>query len=362
MFFSLVKYRMKAMLLNLNFILWTLLFPMLISLFFYFTHSDRNYNIQESISIGLVDQGDKDELLYNSLSQMILDKEKIFSISYVDYETAQEKLNKEEIAAFIDVDDNYHLYLEVDGVQQNIIATVLSRYLQEVPDDTRTCLDSGEIISLERKENVSMVNQKEVYFGALLTMGCLFCMLGGLKTVTELNAKKDMIGARIMASAVSRRRIYGANYLAVIIVCNLELFIQLAFYTCVLQIKFGKYPVFAFLTCFIGGFISICLGSIIALYVKGSVIRNYTMTGLLAFGGSFLTGVMMTDVKYFLETNFSFLSKVVPGNLICNALVSLCRENGMSDYKYNMKILAGESLLLVVFLCWKFRRNQYADC
>lgn len=132
MFLHIFTYRLKCLLRNRENIFWTLLFPLILATLFYFAFSNLNSaEAFSAIDIAVVDneQYRKDENFKAALEKASTGNDRLFNVSVVSGEKADEMLMNSEIDGYIIVDWPIRLVVSKSGMKQTIIKTFIDNYM-----------------------------------------------------------------------------------------------------------------------------------------------------------------------------------------------------------------------------------------
>lgn len=361
MTYQLCKLRMKSLLFDVDCILWTLVLPIVLGLLFFFVMGKVDkFEEFQSIPIGIVDDMGKDGGCFRAFSSAKTEEgNEIFDVECIGLIDAQEKFEKEDISGYIVVDDGYRLYIQKDDVRECIIQTYLQSFL-ESKDENSNVINQPDVRILS-EELEEKIDYKVIHFYALLAMTCLLCMRWGVKIVVELEGNLSWVGARTMVSSMPKYKVYGLNFLAALFISAIELLIELSFFHFVLKVESGKHFCLSYLACFMGVSLSLVMGAVLAIIVKGSVEMKRIATGLISLFGGMCSGIMFLELNYLIHTKVPVIGKILPSNLISDALYMLYTGSELSSFGYNMLILAVETILLMGLGFGKLRRIEYAS-
>lgn len=122
MFLHIFTYRLKCLLRNRENIFWTLLFPLILATLFYFAFSNLNSaEAFSAIDIAVVDneQYRKDENFKAALEKASTGNDRLFNVSVVSGEKADEMLMNSEIDGYIIVDWPIRLVVSKSGMKNH---------------------------------------------------------------------------------------------------------------------------------------------------------------------------------------------------------------------------------------------------
>jgi hypothetical protein len=134
MFKNIFINRLKCFIRERSLVFWTLLFPLVLSTFFYIAFNNIDVdNKFKAIPLGVVNDEKYQENmglvnLIDSLSKE--DENKVFEVSYVNKEEAVKLLKDDEIIGYIIIDNELNLVINKNGIEATITKSVLDNYLQ----------------------------------------------------------------------------------------------------------------------------------------------------------------------------------------------------------------------------------------
>ena len=136
---------------------------------------------------------------------------------------------------------------------------------------------------------------------------------------------------------------------------------MLAFVRYVLNIDFGPRAGLVLLTTIIGSIAGVFFGAFVSAVVKKSEgIKIAVLIGVSMLG-SFLAGMMSTDIKYTISRNAPIISWINPVNLLTDAFYSLYYLDNLYRYALNIGVLSGFTVLFSALIYLIVRRRKYAS-
>ena len=255
MFLHIFKNRFKCLVRDRITIFWTLMFPIILAVFFYLalTNIDSS-EIFEPINIAVVDNDlySKNDNFKKALEDASHGEDRLFNLFVKSREEADTLLENNEIAGYIEVGSQISLVVKKSGPSQSIIKSFLDNYIQ-TSSAVKTILSQNPTKQQELFSALSDYNTyiKEVsptganldqslnFFYTLIAMACLYGCFFGMREVTDIQADISPLAARINASPVHKLKAFLSSSLASLIIHIIELGALLAFLMFALKIDFG---------------------------------------------------------------------------------------------------------------------------
>lgn len=374
MFFHNYRYRMKCILRDRQLMFWTFLFPILLATLFNLALS--NISSAENFSNINVAVIQNDELDRNpTFKNAVEHADHLFAVQYVSLDEAKNLLNDNKITGYLSFNPDLQLIVKQSGINQTIIKSFIDDYQQTtstlstiaalnpatlengLPESLSNRTDMIKTISVSRSNPDPIV----IYFFALIAMTCLYGGFLGVKEVVAIQADQSPIGARVNLAPTNKLLVFVASILAATSIMIFELIILLTYLIAFLKIDFGDQLGYIALTCVLGSLAGVTFGACIASLVKKSegikigILIGATMTM------SFLSGMMVSDMKYLVSTRFPILAYLNPANLITDAFYSLYYYDTHTQYFTDLFILSGFILVFSLITYFVLRRQKYAS-
>ena len=264
-------YSLKTLFKNKALIFWTFAFPIILGTFFYMAFS----NIQEGqelniINIAIVENEElKSSEYYKKAFDNLSDEEnedRLFSTSYVSEEEAKEKLQNDEIAGYMKLEDGKpKLTFVSNGIDQTVFKYVTEQITQT--DDIITNLteekikeeiqkgnynfNTEEIVEKiyneSTKENTKLENITNgnleymmIEFYSLIAMTCLYGGMLGIVAINQNLANMSNKGKRIEVAPTKKVVVVLSSLLASYVAQAIGLIILFAYTILVLKINYGN--------------------------------------------------------------------------------------------------------------------------
>ena len=271
MFLHNFKYSLKTLFKNKMLIFWTFAFPIILGTFFYMAFS----NIQEGqklniINIAIVENEElKSSEYYKKAFDNLSDEkneDRLFNISYVNEEEAKEKLQNDEIAGYMKLEDGKpKLTFVSNGIDQtvfkyiteqitqtgDIITSLTEEKIKEEIQKGNYNFDSNEIVEKiynestkedSKLDNITNGNLEfmMIEFYTLIAMTCLYGGMLGIFAINQNLANMSNKGKRIEVAPTKKGIVVLSSLLASYVAQAIGLAILFAYTILVLKINYGN--------------------------------------------------------------------------------------------------------------------------
>lgn len=390
MFIHNFKYTLKTLFGNKMLIFWTFAFPIIMATFFNLAFS----NIENSEKLSIIDiaiveseEFKNNEILKQSFEALSDEenKDRLFSLKYVQETTAKELLENGEITGYLKLDeDKPKIVIKSNGINESILKyvteeiTSTSKIVQDLANKKivkesmqgKAQVDYEKIykkaLEIATKEDISFKNISNanlsytmIEFYTLIAMTCLY---GGILAMTAINnslANMGNVGKRTAVAPISKGKLIissvFASYITQLIGISL-LFIYTIF---ILKVDYGNnLPLIVLLT-LAGSLAGLSLGLVVATTLKTN---ENVKTGILlavTMFGCFLSGMMGITMKYIVDKNVPIINKLNPASMITDGLYSLYYYDTFSRYYINVISLLIFSSIMIAISIIQLRKQKY---
>lgn len=353
---------------------WTILFPLILATFFNMAFSKLNSSEGfDPAKVAVIIEKDNKELksLLDELSKE--GDAQLLDIIYTSSSNAQTLLENEEVAGYLTIHDDINLTIQENGISQTIIQSVVDTYQQMTHSmESIAKLDSQSFMKIVQNnidtnqnyfdsDNVSSLDATVVYFYTLIGMTCLYAGFGGLKISTNIEANLSKKGARINIAPVSKIKMILTGNIAAYILQYLSLVILLIYLKFALNVDFGNQTGYILLLMAVGSFVGVTLGNLIGTLLNCKENTKISILSSTSLFLSFLSGMMIIDMKYWIQEYAPILAKINPVNLITDALYALYYYPTYERFFSNITILAVMGVVLALISILVSRRKKYAS-
>lgn len=377
MFAHIFLNRLKCLLRDKETIFWTFAFPLALALFFYLALSNIGKgDAFQGIDIAVVNDSryQEDQYFRTALEEASKGDDRLFNLTLVTGDEAKRLLDDNSIKGYIIDGTPMELVVKESGIHQSIIKSFLDNYSQTF-GAVETVLKSNpqkyqEVIeSLKDRKNyikeVSGAGGKPDivvnFFYTLIAMACMYGSFFGMRETTDIQADISPLAARINIAPVHKLKAFLSSMCAALLIHFIEMLSLLAFVRYVLNIDFGPRAGLVLLTTIIGSIAGVFFGAFVSAVVKKSEgIKIAVLIGVSMLG-SFLAGMMSTDIKYTISRNAPIISWINPVNLLTDAFYSLYYLDNLYRYALNIGVLSGFTVLFSALIYLIVRRRKYAS-
>lgn len=359
MFLHIFSYRAKSLIRQRSMVFWTLVFPLILATFFSITLRNiktiDNFSPIEVAVVGI----DAFPAFDQTIKQLSSGDDRMFNLTRSDEVTAKRLLKDSEISGYIVAGEPMTLIVSRTGINQSILKNFLDQYSQNAktiseivannPDALPVLMESMALSQNYIRE-VSVTDKTSdptlVYFYALIAMSCLYGSMYGLDEVNRVQANLSSQAARLNVAPVHKLKVFAAGMLAAILFHFSGLLVLLVYMDVVLGVTFGANTLYVGLILLIGSILGISMGTMLSAVVKKSEGMKVAVVLFISMLGSFLAGMMISDVKYYIAQKLPLLAWLNPANQLSDALYALYYYDTHTRLFLN---LAGMSLYSIVF-------------
>ena len=374
MFAHIFLYRIKSLLRQRSLVFWTLIFPIALATFFNISLGNiKSVNDFDPIPVALVQDSAFPELT-DTMKGLSEGDHRLFDLTVTDTQTALNLLKESQISGYIVPGDTPTLVVTKTGLNQSILKNFIDQYthnalaMQDIavhhPEsipDLLTAMGASQNYVKEVSVTQRSTDPTLIYFYALIAMSCLYGSMYGLEEVNRVQANLTPHAARLNVAPVHKLKVFAAGMSAAILIHYTGLLALLGYMQFILDINFGDNVFYVALILFIGSILGISMGSVISAVVKKSEGIKMAVVLLISMVGSFLAGMMIGEVKYYIAQKLPILGYLNPANLLSDALYALYYYDTHTRLYIN---LAGMSIFALVFCSATYlliRGRKYAS-
>lgn len=357
---TLFCYRTKCMLKNKSLIFWTMAFPFILTtLFASVLRGAYDPGEFQTISLAVVDDAyyKQDATLQEILISAKMQDIPFFDVKAVTKEQAKELLLKDEVEAIIQDQEQIQIDVKDSTLQTTIISSFFSEYEQKavmVKELMRKGTSVDEITRLfEQTQSYIQTNEKEdhdlsvVFFYTVLAMVCLFGGQWSMVSLYDIQANQSSRAARMAMTPVHKIRYLLCDFLLCLLFEMVFILLIYGYMAFFLDIAFGNHLIetlsILLLGCLSGNSIGTLIGCATTknLNFKTGLLTAITMTG------SFLSGMMMVQIKYLVQLYAPWVNAINPVAMITDGLYSLYYYG--IDERYLTNVLSLVCVIIVFY-------------
>lgn len=367
----LLKYRLKSSLGNRQSMFWALFFPIILATLFYFTIFKMEEGDMTTIPVALVEK-EQGEVFTDFLLEMEKNDSHIISVKEMDEDQALKALEEKEVKGVFYAGEKVSLSVSNKGIEESILESILKSYVDgaNVMENVANLHPEGmgdAIASMNDYqslvESVSLkgesTNGNIQYFFALIAMACLYGCFLGVVTAFELQANLTTLGARRCVTPIHKLKMIVVDMIGTLILHFTNLMLLLLYLRYVLKIGFdgqmGKMVLVVFMGCIIGVSMGILIGSI-GRMKEGIKIGIMLGSSMIC---SFLSGLMIGNMKDIIEKNAPVINRLNPAALISDAFYCINVYDDPLRFSRNLWTLGALSIMMLVGAYLLVRRERY---
>jgi len=339
-------YQGKNLFRDAGFSFWSLIYPLIMAVFFYITISGVMNLELENINVGIDSE--------NPISY-ILEEIEFLNVHKVHEDEVFKKLD-DEIDAFID--DDLNIKVKESGINQTIIKEVVEQIRQmkklNRPFD-KYDFSVDYILGRNQKAN-SLV----IVFYSLIAMVSTYGVFAGIEVVNLIQANLSNIGARINITPLKKSKFLLSG---VIVALLLNLFansILLIFIKYVLKLNLFSEIKYSAILIIMGNLFGVALGVFIGSSNKKSDSVKIIMAITITLFLSFASGMMNPQIKVMIDEKAPILGKINPISIITNNLYRINLLNSTKSVGEGILILSLYCVALI-FTSYIFLRGKNYD-
>lgn len=376
MSFNLYITRLKCLFRNKENMFWCYLFPIMLATCFFFAFNNL-WKMEDfkTIPIAYDSESNEEDTFQEELSEAKMsDDMPMFDVTYCSEAEAKKLLDNGDIEAYIVGSQNPVLYIKENAMDQTIVKSFLDNYKQisdavatilvENPNAIQEVLLDDVMKYDEFLEEVKSENKPQpllVSFYALLAYTCLFSATWGLDEVINIQANLSNRGARLNVSPMKKMKLFISNLLAAFTAHLGSIVLLFLYMYYAIDIDFGSNLLYLFLICTLGSLCGLAIGGTIGIWVRKKAEIKEAILTIVILGGSFLSGLMVTQIKYVINEKLPFLGYINPVNLLSDAMYSLYYYDTYNRFYLDAALLLAITVLLCISSYVGIRRKNYVS-
>lgn len=368
-----IKYRGKCMLMNRPLMFWTLAFPLILTtLFGAVLRNAYDMPTFSTIPIAIIDNESyhQNTMLQETLKQLKVQDKAMFKVQVVSDKKAKQLLKEDKVTAVVESADKFSILVKETGLSQTITQNFFDEYAQKQHMVKQVMKTHGSLQALDKvfatSQDYTKSEEKEntdvsvVFFYTLLAMNALFGGYWAINSLHTLQANQSNTAARIAVSPTHKALNLFVDLFLNIAFQVVDLAIVFIYMYVILGVDFGNQLGYISLAIFLGILAGNGLGLTIGcLFPQKEVGMKTGVLTAITMLGSFLSGMMMVQMKYLIQVYAPFLAYINPVNMITDALYSLYYYGAGERYYMNLGLL-----LLFTALCYSYcyhhlRKTRY---
>lgn len=372
----------KTIIRNKSFSFWIMLFPLFLGTLFYVMFGNiDNLESYSSFSVGVYFEdgvSEKDEYAKTFLevlnSAETSEGKPMFLPEIMSEEECTKALKDDEIVCAICIGETLSLTADSTGADTSFTKVFLDMYMQnealitevakaspeKLPELIEKLSASDEMIT-SVPLNGSDQSPYAQYFFALLSMTCLMASMSGMNNGEMLQANNSAVGARRCVSPKKKSSQIMTDFLSNYTFMNIVITVMLFIFDIVFKQDFDGYHLPLLLILYCGNFTGLAVGYFISINLRCSAGMKEGLCTTFFLVSSFLSGLMWSEITYYLEKYVPIVNRINPATLIVNAFKSLIVFSDKADYAANLITLFLIGVVFMTISMITARRTKYAS-
>ncbi|MDE6434402.1 MAG: ABC transporter permease [Lachnospiraceae bacterium] len=357
---------------------WSVGFPVILGGLFYFMFGNIGNAEQFSeVPVGVVVEKENDSFLELMKTVEVEEDTAMFKVTeYKKTEDAEAALKAEEIASYVIVKgEDFEMVVIESSISSSLLKTFIDQYKQNYALIEEVAVKHPEQVAdvVMNLYEDSGIDIREVplkgqdkdpytqYFYALLAMACLIASSVGVQNGLNIQADLSSLGARRNVAPTRKMTQVLIDFFATLFIYCILMTGVLAILVFAYKRDFGTNVGLVLLATYIGSFVGLAGGTMLAVILKGSKSTKEGIAVAFFMVSSFLGGLQWVDITYILEKHCPIINRINPATLMVNSYKSLVVFGDISQYAVNVITLLGIGIIFLGISIMKLRRTRYAS-
>ena len=251
-------------------------------------------------------------------------------------------------------------FVEQFNLTYTAIADIAQAHPEKLEDAIAALSDEADYLVAEELGADSMA-QSATYFFSLIAMACLFSSIGGCLVPIDSQANLSVLGARKSISPVHKLISILGGLCALLLLECFIMTISILYFRYILAVDFGNQLGYVMLTAFCGCLVSINLGFFVGSIGHFDRNKKAAILSAVTMACSTLSGLMIGNIRIYVEKVCPMLNHVNPAALISDAFYALAIYPSHERFLSNIVSLLIFSVLLGLGGFVLTRRMKYAS-
>ena len=377
MFRHIFKYRLLCYLRNTSTLFWMLVFPLVLTSFFYTSFSgllSREAFEQIPVAVVYLQKGENNMILQGAMQEMNT-ADALFDVLEVNQVQAEALLEQEKTAGYIISDQNGS---RIIARESSLRVSIMKEFMDQVTMMQTSMMDLMQknvdidipafIADLTNRINfvgsAAQTNNPDftvVFFYSIFAMVCFYASFQGIEEIRVTQANQSSQAARISIAPTHKLKSFLAGICAVLVIQTIVLIVLFVYMKWILHIQFGNAIGHIALTCLIGSICGIFFGACLASILTTKQGTTESISAAIVMFLCFLSGMMSTDIKYYLEKTSVLFRYCNPVSLITDSLYALYYFDSYERWGLNLVLLSCMAIGLCAITFIILRRQRYAS-
>ncbi|MGI6204435.1 MAG: ABC transporter permease [Anaerovoracaceae bacterium] len=396
------SYSLKILLRTKSLIFWVLLFPVILAIFFNMAFSGiENEQAFSPVDIAVVkyeaqnaDGSEKTKQNAKIFEQAIAslgkkgDSDRTFNIKYTTKDRAASMLKDGKIEGYVVSGEKPSVVIRENGIEQTIIKSVVDDILvntdivtevanRKIGTAARQAAMSGsgtvdtekiykdtvdEVMSQTANIRDTSPNNLSLTVIEFYTLIAMVCLYGGTVALSAMNKhlpNMDPRGQRTSVSRAGKLSLILSSAAAAWIVQLAGIAVAFMFIRFALGIDFGDRAGLILLLSVVGSLAGLMLGIAVSCTLKMSENAKDGFIIIVTMAGSFFSGMMGVDMKYYFDQAVPLLNKINPVAMITDGFYALYYYGGSGRFTDDLIGLIVFTAVMLVISLISLRRQRY---
>lgn len=326
---------------------WSVIYPIILAVFFYAAFNGIMSSSLEDINIGIEESNG----IYN-----VLEGIEFFNVHKIDENEVSEKLDNGEIDAFID--RSLNLTVKKSGINQTIIKEVVEE-IKQIIKLNRPIDGSEFFVSYVQGKNQE-ANSIVVIFYSLIAMVSTYGIYAGIETARLVQANLSNLGIRINVTPLKKQNFLIAGVIVSLLMNLFANTVLLLFINYILKIHLFSDLMHSAIFILLGNLFGVILGVFIGVSNKKSSNAKTLIAIAVTLSLSFFSGMMGPWIKIMIDKYMPLLARINPISIISNNLYRINLLGSTKSVREGAVILLFYCTVLL-FLSYIFLRRKNYD-
>jgi len=309
---------------------WSVIYPIILAVLFYAAFNGIMDSSLDDINIGIEESNE----IFHVLEEM-----DFINVHIITENEVYEKLDNEEIDAFID--SNLNLTVDESGINQTIIKEVVEEIKQIIK--LNRPIDGFEFFVSYVQGKNQEANSFVVIFYSLIAMVSTYGIYAGIETASLVQANLSNLGIRINVTPLKKQNFLIAGVIVSLLMNLFANTVLLLFINYILKIHLCSDLKHSAVFILLGNLFGVILGVFIGVSNKKSMSVKTLIAIVVTLLLSFLSGMMGPWIKIMIDKYIPLLARINPISIISN---NLYRINLLGSTKS-----VGEGAVILLFYC-----------
>ena len=362
MFLHSFKNTFKYLLRQRGLIFWSLIFPIVLGIFFKLAFG----NITEMDKFKTIDVAVNESLMedenFKSFMKEMEDEEYFHVTEAKDKDILDEK---DAPKAYIESMDK--IYTKGSGISETIVETIMNAYSQKYSmiarimqkdptTDLSKVMDVDDHIKDLSRKNMDMTN---TFFYTLLGMTAIYGYMWGMYVIYQYEANLSTNAKRNVISPTKKSTMLSASLLVSWIINFAIILIFIVYLKYGLSVDFGDRVLPLIALSALASLTGVAFGVLLGVSNKASMDTKIGLGIATTMLMACLAGMMVSDLKIIIAEKAPIINQLNPVAIVTDAAYSLYYYDSMARFNWNMINLALVTILFIVASLFFMRGKEY---